>query len=106
MSAGSKESPVSAAITSRSKSLTPRGRGTRAKPSRAKQKNARKAHKSAPSSPNEVISVLKELKKHRAKTQGKTSITKTYLYNFDPLKPHFYVVKLGFTGVFFFSYFC
>ena len=26
------------------------------------------------------------------------SITKTYLYNFDPLKPHFYVVKLGFTG--------
>ena len=28
------------------------------------------------------------------------SITKTYLYNFDPLKPHFYVVKLGFTGVY------
>ena len=27
------------------------------------------------------------------------SITKTYLYNFDPLKPHFYIVKLGFTGV-------
>ena len=27
-------------------------------------------------------------------------ITKTYLYNFDPLKPHFYVVKLGFTGVY------
>ena len=26
-------------------------------------------------------------------------ITKTYLYNFDPLKPHFYIVKLGFTGV-------
>ena len=26
-------------------------------------------------------------------------ITKTYLYNFDPLKPHFYVVKLGFAGV-------
>ena len=23
---------------------------------------------------------------------------KTYLYNFDPLKPHFYMVKLGFTG--------
>ena len=23
-------------------------------------------------------------------------ITKTYLYNFDPLKPHFYTVKLGF----------
>ena len=22
-----------------------------------------------------------------------------FLYNFDPLKPHFYIVKLGFTGV-------
>ena len=27
-------------------------------------------------------------------------ITKTRLYNFDPLKPHFYLVKLGFTGVY------
>ena len=27
-------------------------------------------------------------------------ITKTYLYNFDPLKPHFYTGKLGFTGVY------
>ena len=27
-------------------------------------------------------------------------ITITYLYNFDPLKPHFYIVKLGFTGVY------
>ena len=27
-------------------------------------------------------------------------ITKTYLYNLDPLKPHFYIVKLGFTGVY------
>ena len=27
-------------------------------------------------------------------------ITKTYIYNFDPLKPHFYIVKLGFTGVY------
>ena len=27
-------------------------------------------------------------------------ITKTYLYNFDLLKPHFYIVKLGFTGVY------
>ena len=25
-------------------------------------------------------------------------ITRTDLYNFDPLKPHFYIVKLGFTG--------
>ena len=27
-------------------------------------------------------------------------ITKTRLYHFDPLKPHFYIVKLGFTGVY------
>ena len=29
---------------------------------------------------------------------GNVYITKTCLYNFDPLKPHFYIVKLGFTG--------
>ena len=23
-----------------------------------------------------------------------------YLYNFDPIKPHFYIIKLGFTGVY------
>ena len=28
------------------------------------------------------------------------NITKTHLYNFDPLKPHFYIGKLGFTGVY------
>ena len=27
-------------------------------------------------------------------------ISKTCLYNFDPLKPHFCIVKLGFTGVY------
>ena len=27
-------------------------------------------------------------------------ITKTCLYNFDPLKSHFYIVKLGFTEVY------
>ena len=27
-------------------------------------------------------------------------IKKTYLYNFDPLEPHFCIVKLGFTGVY------
>ena len=31
---------------------------------------------------------------------SKIYITKTCLYNFDPLKPHFYIVKLGFTGVY------
>ena len=33
-------------------------------------------------------------------TNWSKSITRTYLYNFDPLKPHFYIVKLGFTGVY------
>ena len=32
--------------------------------------------------------------------QEPETITKTCLYNFDPLKPHFYIVKLGFTGVY------
>ena len=27
-------------------------------------------------------------------------ITKTYLCYFDPLKPHFYIVKLGYTRVY------
>ena len=31
--------------------------------------------------------------------QRKYGITKTCLYNFAPLKPHFYIEKLGFTGV-------
>ena len=30
----------------------------------------------------------------------KSPITKTCLYNVDPLKPQFYIVKLGFTGVY------
>ena len=30
----------------------------------------------------------------------KTIIMKTCLYNFDLVKPHFYIVKLGFTGVY------
>ena len=30
----------------------------------------------------------------------KCFIAKTCLYNTDPLKPHFYIVKLGFTGVY------
>ena len=29
-----------------------------------------------------------------------STIMKICLYNFDPLKPHFYIVKLGFTGVY------
>ena len=33
-------------------------------------------------------------------------ITKTCLYNVDPLKPHFYIVKQGFTGVYIIFLFC
>ena len=29
-----------------------------------------------------------------------SNITKTRLYNFDPLKPHFYIVKVGFTWLY------
>ena len=32
----------------------------------------------------------------------KVSSRKTRLYKFDPLKPHFYIVKLGFTGIYIF----
>ena len=32
-------------------------------------------------------------------------ITKTCLYNFDLLKPHFYIVRMGFTGVYIIFYF-
>ena len=31
---------------------------------------------------------------------GPFCITKTHLYNFDTLKHHFYIVKLGFTAVY------
>ena len=33
-------------------------------------------------------------------TANMMNITKTRLYNFDPLEPHFHIVKLGFTGVY------
>ena len=32
--------------------------------------------------------------------ESTVGITKTCLYNFDPLKPHLYIVKLGFTWVY------
>ena len=37
--------------------------------------------------------------------QAVLSIMKTCLYNVDPLKRHFYIVKLGFTGVYIISEF-
>ena len=59
---------------------------------------------------NDCLSLeLKEYKKKKKKCSKiiiknrgdlPAHITKTCLYNFDPLKPHFYVVKLEFTGVY------
>ena len=37
---------------------------------------------------------------HRHFRRSLISIKKPCLYSFDPLKPHFYIVKLGFTGVY------
>ena len=47
-----------------------------------------------------VLRVAKDPKRLQANSEDSDLITKTYLYNFDPLKPHFYIVKLGFTGVY------
>ena len=38
------------------------------------------------------------------KGANSVTITKTCLNNFDPLKPHIYIVKLGFTGVYIFFF--
>ena len=41
-----------------------------------------------------------EFHKFPMKWPQNCNITKTRLYNFDPLKPHSYIVKLGITGVY------
>ena len=48
-----------------------------------------------PVAPMEEVHVMTEHTPHM-----KPPITKTRLYNFDPLKPHFYIVKLGATGIY------
>ena len=51
--------------------------------------------------PRSLIRVIVVCMKKLCILQGPwLSITKTYLYNFDPLNPHFYIEKLGFTGVY------
>ena len=59
---------------------------------------------SANESPSEEVSARKEVTTRESNTipfrVHAFSITKTYLYNFDPLKPHFYIAKLGITGVY------
>ena len=46
------------------------------------------------------IQVLENAQRRASRLIPELRITKTCLYNFDPLKPHFYIVKLGFTGVY------
>ena len=50
--------------------------------------------------PKKVATLLPKLNSEYILNLHKSHITKTCLYNFDPLNPHFYVVKLGFTGVY------
>ena len=57
------KSPGRATITNRSPSQTPRGRGNRQNQGRANRTNVRKALRLVFSSPNEVIAMLKGLKK-------------------------------------------
>ena len=47
-----------------------------------------------------AVSVTRVQKESSQQAQWKEIITKTRLYYFDRLKPHFYTVKLGFTGVY------
>ena len=47
-----------------------------------------------------VGTVVNNNDNNNKKKKKKKKITKTCLYNFDPHKPHFYIVKLGFTGVY------
>ena len=43
---------------------------------------------------------MQEKDQEVTKVASLLNITKTCLYNFDPLKPHFHKVKLGFTGIY------
>ena len=46
-------------------------------------------------SPNYITQSINDTKRKNKQTM---TITKTCLYNSDPLKPHFYIVKLGLEG--------
>ena len=49
----------------------------------------------------------KKKKNKQRQTVKKVFITKTCLYNFDPLKPHFLYSKTGvYKGILYFSFFC
>ena len=54
-----------------------------------------------------MTQLILDLFKARGYMEKPPSITQTCLCNVeDPLTPNFYIVKLGFTGVYIFSYFC
>ena len=48
----------------------------------------------------QIIEIGERKKRWNKSKESGILITKTCLYNFDPLKPHLYIVKLGFTGVY------
>ena len=68
------KNPGSATITSRSQSLIARGRRKRHQPKRAKQTNARKAHRPSLSSPSEMIAMLKGPENTRTKRKARLNI--------------------------------
>ena len=82
------------------------GKRERRKKSGIKSKNEKTKQKKQQQKSN--YKKTKQQKKKKKKKKKKISmrihvptiITKTYLYNFDPFKPHFYIVKLGFTRVY------
>ena len=53
--------------------------------------------------PLEIWAILVQRLRRKSRLKFSTFspyITRTCLYNVDPLEPHFYIVKLGFTGVY------
>ena len=65
-----------------------------------KKKKIKKIKKYCIMSSAEIFTRHEERKNQFFVTYMYLIIMKTCLYNFDPLKPLFYIVKLGFTGVY------
>ena len=68
---GKQKIPGNATITSRSESLTPKGKGKRHKPTCAKQTSLRKHTDNLSLFPSEVIAMLKGLKNIRTKRKAR-----------------------------------
>ena len=75
---------------------------------KTKNKKKKKQNKKQQKKNNKKTTTTKKQKQKQNKQKNnnkkqktkKKNITKTCLYNVDPLKPHFSKVKLGFTGVY------